>query len=84
MKQSTRMQMLRQDKIFYAIVYTVIVLLTLSVLYPIIYILSSSFSSGEAVSSGKVLLFPVDFSLAGYRRVFEATATPFSTPWWAP
>lgn len=63
--------MLRQDKIFYAIVYTVIVLLTLSVLYPIIYILSSSFSSGEAVSSGKVLLFPVDFSLAGYRRVFE-------------
>ena len=71
MKQSTRMRMLRQDKIFYAIVYTVIVLLTLSVLYPIIYILSSSFSSGEAVSSGKVLLFPVDFSLAGYRRVFE-------------
>ena len=40
MKQSTRMRMLRQDKIFYAIVYTVIVLLTLSVLYPIIYILS--------------------------------------------
>lgn len=65
------MRLLRQDKIFYSIVYVTIIILTLSVLYPIIYILSSSFSSGEAVSSGKVLLFPVDFSLEGYRRVFE-------------
>jgi ABC-type glycerol-3-phosphate transport system permease component len=36
-----------------------------------IYVLSSSFSSGEAVSSGKVFLWPVDFSLFGYQWVFK-------------
>lgn len=41
------------------------------VLYPLIYILSASFSSPQAVTSGKVWLFPVDFSLEGYKAVFE-------------
>jgi putative aldouronate transport system permease protein len=43
----------------------------LLVLYPVIYIVSSSFSSPIAVSSGKVVLYPVDFSLRGYKAVFE-------------
>lgn len=41
------------------------------VLYPLIYILSASFSSPQAVTSGRVWLFPVDFSLEGYKAVFE-------------
>jgi len=36
------------------------------ILFPLIYIVSSSFSSPLAVSSGRVTLFPVDFSLRGY------------------
>jgi multiple sugar transport system permease protein/putative aldouronate transport system permease protein len=39
--------------------------------YPLIYVVSASFSSGDAVSSGKVLLWPVDFSLEGYNAVFK-------------
>jgi putative aldouronate transport system permease protein len=39
--------------------------------YPIIFVLSASFSSGNAVSSGKVLLWPVEFSLEGYKAVFR-------------
>ena len=39
-------------------------------LYPLIYVVSSSFSSAEAVSTGKVVLWPVDFSLEGYKTVF--------------
>ena len=58
------------DRIYYAVAYTIIALLTLCVLYPLIYILSSSFSSARAVSSGKVLLWPVEFSLDGYNQVF--------------
>jgi putative aldouronate transport system permease protein len=46
-------------------------LLLLAVLYPLIYILSSSFSSPGAVISGKVWLWPVDFSLDGYIAVFK-------------
>ena len=61
----------RQDKIYYAVCYTVVLLLTLLVLYPIIYIVSASFSSGSAVVQGKVWLFPVDFTLDGYAAVLK-------------
>ena len=39
--------------------------------YPLIVVVSTSFSSPAAVMSGKVLLFPVDFSLEGYKAVFR-------------
>lgn len=39
--------------------------------YPLINILASSFSSTEAVMSGSVWLFPVDFNLDGYKAVFR-------------
>jgi multiple sugar transport system permease protein/putative aldouronate transport system permease protein len=59
------------DKAFYAIVYTVTALAALLVIYPLIYILSASFSSGEAVTMGRVVLWPVDFSIDGYIKVFR-------------
>lgn len=40
-------------------------------LYPLLIVLSTSFSSASAVISGKVWLFPVDFSLEGYKAVFK-------------
>ncbi|MDF2673511.1 MAG: carbohydrate transporter rane protein 2, family [Clostridiales bacterium] len=43
----------------------------LLVLYPVIYIISSSLSSPIAVASGRVVLFPVEFSLRGFKAVFE-------------
>jgi multiple sugar transport system permease protein/putative aldouronate transport system permease protein len=43
----------------------------LIVLYPLIYILSSSFSSPTAVANGRVVFLPVDLSLRGYEAVFE-------------
>ena len=59
------------DKWFTVINYTVLTLLFLIVAYPLVLILSSSFSSPFAVTLGKVWLYPVDFSLEGYRAVFE-------------
>ena len=64
----------RSDRIFYTVVNLVVGILGLIVLYPLIYILSSSFSSPSAVAAGKVVLFPVDFSLRGYKAVFEYQA----------
>ena len=40
------------------------------ILIPLVYIVSSSFSSPEAVGNGWVYLWPVDFSLKGYAAVF--------------
>lgn len=59
------------DKILYATTDIILLLLLFVVGYPIIYVLSCSFSSGAAVSSGRVLLWPVDFSLSGYEVVFS-------------
>ena len=59
------------DRLFYFFNTSFLILCLLLVLYPMIYILSSSFSSTNAVISGKVWLLPVDFSLEGYKAVFE-------------
>jgi len=62
----------RGDKTFVTIVDLFLLLLLLIVLYPMLYILSSSFSSPAAVISGKVWLWPVDLSLDGYAAVFKS------------
>ncbi len=59
------------DKVFLAMVYTFLISVVIIVLYPLIYIVSSSLSSPLAVSSGKVWLWPIDFSLAGYKAIFN-------------
>lgn len=61
------------DALYFALIYFAIGILTLSVLYPVLYILSCSFSNPAAVSTGKVVLFPVGFSLGGYQRVLSYT-----------
>ncbi|MCK9252647.1 MAG: carbohydrate ABC transporter permease [Clostridiales bacterium] len=60
-----------EDKVLYAIVNTFLVVFMLVVAYPLIFVLSSSLSSGEAVSAGRVLFLPVDFSVRGYEAVFK-------------
>ena len=52
------------DKIFYIIITAILTFFFIAVLYPCIFVLSASFSSGVAVQSGKVILFPVE-TLAG-------------------
>ena len=64
------MKLCRQDKIYYAVMGVLVTIFMVLVLYPLIYIVSSSFSSGTAVTTGKVVLWPVDFSLQGYKEVF--------------
>ena len=59
------------DNTFNTVLLVIVTIWMLIVLYPIIYVVSSSFSSGEAVSTGKVLLWPVDFSLVGYELVMQ-------------
>lgn len=61
----------REDKIFNIIIHIIIAALLVIVAYPLIFVLSSSFSSKDAVTNGKVFLFPVDFSLEGYEAVFK-------------
>ena len=59
------------DKIFDVVVVFIVTLIFIMMLYPLIYIVSASFSSARAVSTGQVFLWPVDPSVEGYRAVFE-------------
>lgn len=59
----------KADRIYYGFCYAIAVLLTLIVLIPIMHILAVSFSSPSAVSSGKVTIFPTEFSVQAYRTV---------------
>ncbi|MDD3337722.1 MAG: carbohydrate ABC transporter permease [Lachnospiraceae bacterium] len=61
------------DKIFIIIVYVLLIMLLVVIAYPLIYIVSASFSDPQAVISGKVFLFPVDPTLRGYAAVFKNT-----------
>ena len=51
---------LTQDRVVYFINYVMLAVFLIIVLYPLIYIISCSFSSGDALMSGKVKLFPVE------------------------
>ncbi len=63
-----------QDKVVYFINYVFLTLLLIVVLYPIIYIISASFSSGSALMTGKVKLLPVELTLDSYKAVFKYPA----------
>ncbi len=71
MKKKKALKDSLSDKIFFAFTYVILMVFVAAVLYPLIYILSSSFSSPLAVSAGRVVLWPVDFSIDGYMTVFN-------------
>ncbi len=61
----------RVDRVFMFFNNSFLIFITVIVLLPLIFVVSASFSSSEAVIAGKVTLWPVDFSLLGYETIFE-------------
>lgn len=57
------------DLVFMIGVYLLLTTFLLVVLLPLVYIVASSFSDPRAVSAGRVSLWPVGFTLEGYRAV---------------
>ena len=66
-QRRTRIRESLGDRVFLFSVYIFLTILLLIVLYPLVFVVSSSLSSPMAVSSGRVWLWPVDFSLRGYQ-----------------
>ncbi|WP_238439585.1 carbohydrate ABC transporter permease [Microbacterium sp. JZ31] len=61
----------RADRIFVVCAYILLTVFLLVVLLPLLNIVASSFSSPSAVASGRVLFWPVDFTLRGYELALE-------------
>lgn len=58
------------DRMFMVGIYTVTVILLITILYPMLHILSASFSSSQAVIRGDVTFYPVEFTLIAYKSLF--------------
>ena len=67
-------RMSRSDMILYTIIGIIMTLLCMIILYPLIFVVSSSFSAGTAVTAGKVILWPVEPTVQGYKIVFAYKA----------
>lgn len=66
-----RIRMSAGDRVFTVINATILILAFIITLYPLIYVVSASVSSPTAVASGKMILWPVDATLDGYKYILK-------------
>lgn len=59
------------DRIYLYSVYLFLLVFTGCILYPLLYVVSCSFSSPEALMQGRVFFLPVEPGLQGYTAVFN-------------
>lgn len=59
------------DRHFDKINTVLIILITIVIIYPLVFVASASISDPVAVNTGKVWLWPVNITFEGFRRVFQ-------------
>lgn len=79
------MKISASDRLFYVLVHVLTILAVVVTLYPFLYVISISFSSVDAIDKQKVFLFPVEFTLSGYKMVLqyrELWVSFYNTVWY--
>lgn len=72
MKQSrNRIRLAAGDKTYLVIVYLLLGIFCIVIAYPLLYVVSCSFSSPEALIRGQVFFLPVGAGLKGYEAIFR-------------
>lgn len=69
-RKNTKIQDTFGDKVLEVVTTIILFVLLIIVAYPVIYVVSASFSSGAALISGRVLLWPVEPTVSAYKVVF--------------
>ena len=59
------------DRLLDTINLVLLTLLLAIILYPLIFVVSASFSDPTLVATGKIYLLPRGFNIEGYRRIFR-------------
>jgi len=70
-RKKNKIRRTSKDVVFDSINYALWFLLLVAILYPLWLIIVASVSSADAILSGKVYIWPVDFSTIGYEAVFQ-------------
>lgn len=73
-RSGNRVHQTTGDRVFDVFATIILLFAILLVAYPLIYVVSASFSSTTAVMSGRVWLLPVEPSLEAYKAVFKYDA----------
>jgi putative aldouronate transport system permease protein len=68
---STHIRQTKSDRVFDIINVTLLIGVLIIVLYPLVFVVSASFSNSMAVMQGKVRLWPIGFNIESYRAVFQ-------------
>lgn len=61
----------REDKIFDIVTYVLLGLLLIIIAYPLYFVVIASISDPYAVTSGKVILWPVGVNFRGYSKILQ-------------
>ena len=59
------------NTIYTVIVYSIAILAAVIWMYPLVYVVSASFSDPEALLAGEVVLLPKGFNLNAYKYIFQ-------------
>ena len=73
-KRRNRLRQSTGGKVFDGISLILLLLFTALVAYPLIYVVSASFSSTDAVIAGRIWLWPVEPGVEAYKAVFNNTS----------
>lgn len=65
---------IKSDLVFNIVIYGLSALLLFITLYPVYYVVIASFSDANAVGAGKVIFWPVDFTLIAYKELIAYEA----------
>jgi putative aldouronate transport system permease protein len=65
------MKLSKGEKAFSVCNHIFLALLALSTVYPFLYVLSASISSGDAVVTGRVMFWPIDLTFDAYKQVLK-------------
>ncbi|OPG98876.1 sugar ABC transporter permease [Chryseobacterium mucoviscidosis] len=61
----------RGDRIFNIVNHFLLIIITLIVIYPLVFVLSASFSDPQAVLRGEMFLWPKGINLHSYEKIFQ-------------
>ena len=73
-KNKNKIRLNGWDYSFHAVNYLLFALITLACIYPFYYIIINSVSDGTMVDLGRVLWYPIDFTIANYKKLLALSS----------
>lgn len=65
--------LINNDKFFKIVIYIILIIISITIVYPLYYVLIASITEPSIVGSGKILLYPEKLYLEGYKQALSYT-----------